>query len=176
MLWPSQHCHARRAGPCPCFGNTELSRSDSATQQLCHPSCRLYSHLVQWRRTRGSLDHTVPKKERKFSLSIAEGLFTPQKSENWFFPPWSTCQQISFLSNKIMTAFQLQCLCLTCSEKESKVSNQRRSGLHGCTCISSMPKMHILLYHPSSCCNLHTSLEILRHSMPVFHATRWDRI
>lgn len=79
MLWPSQHCHAKRAGPCPCFKNTELQRSDSATQQLCHPSCRLYSHLVQWRRTRATLDHALPKKEWKFSLSIAEGLFTPPK-------------------------------------------------------------------------------------------------
>lgn len=91
------------------------------------------------------------------SLSpLQRDFLRPQKNENWFFPPWSIYLQTSFLSRKIMKAFQLQCLCLTCSEKESKFSNQRGSGLHGCTCTSSMQKMHIFLYHPSSCCNSHT--------------------
>lgn len=114
-----------------------------------------------------------PKMNESSLSPLQRDFLRSQKNENWFFPPWSIYLQTSFLSRKIMKAFQLQCLCLTCSEKESKFSNQRGSGLHGCTCTSSMQKMHIFLYHPSSCCNSHTHLEILRSA---FHATRWNRI
>ena len=123
MLWPSQHCHAKRAGPFPCFKNTELQRSDSATQ-LCHPSCRHYSHLLQWKRTRATLDHAVHKGNEN-SLSIAKKDFLHPKSEVWFSLPWSAYLQTYFLGHKI-TEFQLQCLPLSCSEKWNQMLANRR--------------------------------------------------
>lgn len=79
MLWPSQRYHAKRAGPYPCFKNAELQRSDSATQHLCHPSCRHHSHPVQWKRTRAKLDHAVHKGIENSLSPLQRGTFYIQK-------------------------------------------------------------------------------------------------
>lgn len=168
MLWPSQHSRAERAGPFPCSKNTELQRSDSATQHLCHPSCRHHSRFMWWKTTRAGLDHAVHKgNENFFSLYCKEGLFTPKKMRSG--SPFLTLHTYKPIFLVIKSQSSSYSVYLWAAVKNE--SKQMWSSLHGCTCTSSMPNMHILLYYPSSCCNLHTSLEILRSAL---HAATWN--